>query len=127
MSWWTHITASLDVDTYIESDNIKEHVEKLLEKAPKITGSEGPADVFVNVLSGHNHSIYDDEGFREFQTRVVITIIGDLRDRYKDQTEDEWNKFKAFIGEDENDESFIKDPNGLNFTIRNYSCNIMGC
>jgi len=50
MSYWTHIVAILEVDTYIEDKNIKQIVENKLIKAPKITGSEGCADVFVNVF-----------------------------------------------------------------------------
>lgn len=119
MSMWTHIVASIDVDTFKESHTIKEDVEKMLEKAPKITGSEGPADVFVNVLSGSD--ITDVNG-DEFQTRIAITVIGDLRDRTKDQTEKEWNEFKDFIGVEP--EFYSDDREGLNFEIRNCSCNI---
>ena len=123
---WTHIVASLDVETYVESDTIKEDVEKMLEKAPKITGSEGPADVFVNVLSGYNVSCWEDDEGHKYQTRVVITVIGDLRDRQKSQTEEEWNKFKDFIGEEYTNDSDECNPDGLNFGIRNYSCKIEG-
>lgn len=125
MSRWTHIVAAIDVDTYIESKTIKSDVEKLLEDAPKITGSESDAHVFVNVLPGHNVSTnYDCDhckygntrrpdtergGFwcdgpngyecpeGEYQTRVVITVIGDLRDKTGSKTRKEWMKFKAFI------------------------------
>lgn len=126
MSMWTHIVASLDVETYIESNTIKEDVEKMLKKAPKITGSEGPADIFVNVLSGHNVSCWDGDDRREYQTRVVITVIGDLRDRMKAQTEDEWSKFKNFIGQDEWAEEEYEQENSLNFTIRNCAYEIKG-
>lgn len=124
MSMWTHIVASIDVDTFKESDTIKEDVEKMLEKAPKITGSEGPADVFVNVLSGYNISSYEDDKHKEYQTRVVITVIGDLRDREKPQTEKEWNEFKDFIGIEP--ELYTDNRDGLNLEIRNCSCNIKG-
>ena len=136
MSHWTHITASIDAETYVERHDIKEYVEKLLEKAPKITGSECHADVFVNVLSGYNVSCYDgDTGERtKYQTRVVITVIGDLRDRMINQTEKEWNDFKSFIGEDEWDDTDIdtldddndENDSKLHFTIRNCACNIKG-
>ncbi len=125
MSMWTHIVASIDVDTFKESHTIKEDVEKMLENAPKITGSEGPADVFVNVLSGYTIRTYKDDKTDEFQTRVVITVIGDLRDRTIDQTEKEWNEFKDFIGVEP--EFYSDDREGLNFEIRNCSCEIRGC
>ena len=62
MSWWTHIVAAIDVDTYISSKTIKSDVEELLKGAPAITGSEGNADIFVNVLSGTNISTNRDCG-----------------------------------------------------------------
>ena len=124
MSWWTYIIGSIHVDTLEERHDMKEYVEGLLEKAPPITGSEGDADVFVNVLSGHSDTIMcdclrcpffggynsdDDEICRkpkfahcpepetEYQSRVVITVVGDLRDRYKPQTKAEWRAFRKFV------------------------------
>ena len=143
MSLWTHIAAVIDVDTYIESHTIQADVEALLEDAPKITGSEGPAEVFVNVLSGWNRSTNCDCGHCEFyggddieefvcrakpsegdvcpeayyQTRVVITVLGDLRDRMRGQTKSEWLEFKKHIAE---------KVNGEGFTIRNCACTIRG-
>lgn len=45
MSQWTHIVAALDIDTYEADANIGQVVEKMLADAPKITGSEGNAEV----------------------------------------------------------------------------------
>jgi len=138
---WTHIVAAIDVDTYIEDKNIKSIVEKMLENAPKITGSEGNADVFVNVLSGYNswtncdcaHCEYgntiqhlNEGGFKcdadwdyqcpegEYQSRVVITVVGDLRDRRKQQTHKEWNAFNNYVAKK------IRGKKG--FEIRNCAC-----
>ncbi len=124
MGCWTHIVAVIDVNVLIESRNLKEEVEKILEQAPKITGDEGDADVFVNVLSGYNSStssdckncIYKDTiihhkkgGFScdaeddyicpygEYQTRVVITVIGNLENRFKEDTNKEFKTFYKFI------------------------------
>jgi len=90
----------------------------------KITGSEGNADVFVNVLSGHNiwtncdcrsceyertiiyhteggYSCDAEEGYKcpegTYQTRVVITVLGDLRDREKEQTKREYKDFYNYV------------------------------
>lgn len=136
MSSWTHIVAVLHVDTYIMCDDIEQRVTEMLEDAPKITGSEGPASVFVNVLPGHNFSTSSDcrrcefgntrvhlkeGGFTcdapedydcprgEYQTRVCITVIGDLRDRCRKATSKEWDKFRTFIE---------KEINGKGFWIR---------
>lgn len=124
MSWWTYIIGSIDVDTVEERHDIKEYVEELLKNAPPITGSEGNADVFVNVRSGHSDIIipdcplcpffggYDNEDNKickkpeyahcpepetEYQSRVVITVAGDLRDRYMPQTQAEWKAFKKYV------------------------------
>lgn len=141
MSSWTHIAAVIDVDTNIISKNLQKKVEELLSKAPKITGSEGDADVFINVLSGYNYYTSSDcreckygESFIEneseeescdadefficpsgnYQTRVVITILGDQRDRMREQTKKEYKEFMRFIEKD------------CNFIIRNKSVKILG-
>ncbi len=140
MSYWTHIVAVIDIDTCHDDKNIKGYVENILANAPKITGSEGPADVFVNVKSGHNHwtscdcqacgykdtiKHYPDgyecaapDGFQcpegEYQTRVAITILGDLRDRERWRTRDEWTAFKAYV----------KTHLGQGYDFRNCACRI---
>lgn len=62
MSMWTHITACLSVETGLteKRNELKKIIQKELEEAPKITGSEGNADVFVNVQSGYNTFLYAD-------------------------------------------------------------------
>lgn len=143
MSMWTHIVASIDVDTFKEINDPKSYVEELLKNAPKITGSEEDAEVFVNVLGGHNiftsadcanceyygGRCEDDEGgfycsapedksFRcptgEYQSRVVITVIGDLRDRLIGQTQKEWKAFKKYV----------RKAIGQSYGVRNCSCQI---
>lgn len=133
MSAWTHIVATIDVDTCIEDDNIQKRMHEILKYAPKITGSERDADVFVNVLSGYNTTSIGcdkcehktnikgylhcdaDENFecisKEYQTRVVITIIGNLRDRHIEQTKKEYKEFIKYLGK-------------LNFFIENRTSNI---
>jgi hypothetical protein len=124
MSIWSHITATLDVDTWKSLDNLKEYVENQLKDAPVITGSEGNADIFVNVLSGYNRYtsndcdrcqykdtiIYlNDGGYQceadadftcpdgHYQTRVLISIVGDLRDKMKQKTKDEFQQFEKYV------------------------------
>lgn len=141
MSYWTHITACLSVDTCIAEPDMLETVTKYITKAPKITGSEGDASVFINLQEGHNmwtsydcdHCKYkdtqrevivdgksflecdapsDDNCSAEYQTCIVISIQGDLRDRMKDQTEKEFKEFLKFIKKE--------------YIIRDYSINIEG-
>ncbi len=145
MSRCTHITACLSVEMSIVENKIelKRHIKKLLRKAPKITGSERDAEVFVNVKAGHNFwtsrdcehceyasTLHDvvidgeeyskcdapstktDDCSASYQTHVVISIQGDLRDRTLEQTQAEWNEFITYI-EDK-------------FLIRDYAVNIEG-
>lgn len=140
MSAWTHIIAAIHVDTYIQDQNIEKIVREMMANAPKITGSEGPADIFVNIPSGFNLSVSADcnsckykdtieeaedcftcdaeDDFicpmGEYQTRAVITIVGDLRDRLKETTEREYEAFLKFL------------ENECNFLIRNQSLEIEG-
>lgn len=123
MSLWTHIVGVMHVDTYEHVGDIKLYVEEALRNAPKITGSEKDAAVFVNPEPGcciwvscdcgrcdYKSTIkhYDDgfecdspEGYRcksgEYQSRAVITVQGDLRDRSRRQTKREWNEFHRYV------------------------------
>lgn len=101
MSYWTHITGALYVETYTERKNIKKYVEKILQDAPKVTGSEEDMTVFVNPLPGYNISSWKrnktDDDWERYQSCVCVTLVGDLRDRQIDQTEEEFNKFIDFI------------------------------
>lgn len=125
MSRWTHVIGSLYIETYKERKDIKGFVENILNDAPKITGSEKDTDIFVNPLSGHNtwiscdceRCVYkdtivhlDDEGGFQcdaentfecpegnYQTCVVITIVGDLRDKDGETTKKEIEEFIRFL------------------------------
>ena len=123
MSYWTHITAVFHVNTYKDTDDLKSYIEDKLAGAPKITGSERPAAVFVNVMPGYNASTscdcnrceygntvkhYDDgfecdspEGFvcpaGEYQTCAVITVCGGLRDRTEERTKREYKEFRNYL------------------------------
>lgn len=101
MSCWTHIIGSLYVETYTERKNIKKYVEKILQDAPKVTGSEEDMYVFVNPLPGYNVSSWKmnkkGDDFETYQTVVCITLAGDLRDRQITQTDEEFKKFMEFI------------------------------
>lgn len=124
MSYWTHITACIYLETDIKNKQIKSIVENKLKSAPKITGSEGNADIFVMPLSGHNYwvscdcdnckfkdtiikysggkfSCNADEDYKcpegKYQTSVCISIIGDLRDRMKEDTRKEYKEFIKWL------------------------------
>lgn len=129
MSMWTHITACLSVETgrLEKKSELRRQIQVLVKDAPKITGSEGNADVFVNVQSGYNfysshdcehceyeptlRTITDDNNEEyqecdapdnykcsgEYQTCVTISIQGDLRDRTKEETQKEFDAFLEYL------------------------------
>ena len=131
MSFWTHITACLSVDTHLpEGINVRDSALVYLTEAPKITGSEGDAHIFVNLLDGYNSwtsadcerceyrdtlvnhirkmdgknmgfSCDSPQGFEcpegVHQSRVVISVQGDLRDRMPEQTKQEFKAFKRYV------------------------------
>ena len=135
MSYWTHICAVIDIDTFKEDDDLVLWIGRRLQNAPKITGAERDTSVFINIPPGYNvstscdcnrceHNLGGNKCDRpdddfvcpsgNYQTRAVITVIGDLRDRQINQTEFEWSEFFKYIKED------------LLWDIRNYSCRIQG-
>lgn len=140
MSYWTHIIGVIYVDTYTEVEDIKSYVTEALRNAPKITGSERDASVFVNEKEGYcvytsfdcNRCEYKDtiqhfdDGFTceapedficpsgKYQTRAIITVCGDLRDRMKAETKKEWNAFHRYIAKE------------LGFGVRIATCRIEG-
>ena len=93
MSRWTHIVGAIHIDTWKACNNIEKYIESKLKNAPEITGSEGSATVFVNIENGYCMFCNG----REFQTRAIITIQGDLRDKDGDITKEEVEKFIAYI------------------------------
>ena len=93
MSRWTHIVGAIHIDTWKACNNIEKYIENKLKNAPKITGSEGSATVFVNK---ENRYCMVCNG-RNFQTRAIITIQGDLRDKDGDTTKEEVEKFIDYI------------------------------
>ena len=93
MSRWTQIVAAIEIDTWKNKRDIKKYVEDIIKKSPSITGSEGNADIFVNIKSGHNLSIGRDQ----YQTRLLISIVGNLRDRECKTTKREFFKFLTYL------------------------------
>ena len=112
MSAWTYVHGMLEVDTFAQtSAEAIFKVQTVIDHLPQITGSEGPARFTVVPRLGHNTSSNCDElehrsnlgvrhGFREYcsfeaQTRVLLMLCGELRDRYFEQTLRETTKCLA--------------------------------
>lgn len=113
MSMWTYVIGCILIDTMAETNDIKAYVEKIIEKAPKITGSEQDIDIFINQLSGHNVSIMKGGSLEceEYQTCAAITLVGSLRDREIEYTKKEIGNFLKFI-----DNNFLIYDMGLHLS-----------
>ena len=114
MSRWTHITSCMSVDTCIENTKrVKKSIIDYINKAPKITGSEGDAEIYVTLQRGHNVSSWKRNSkneFIEYQTCIVISIQGDLRDKDGETTKTEFINFLNYIKKE--------------YIVRDYSINI---
>ena len=124
MSEWSYIHVSLEVDLGMFVKSTEYELKRILEFAPKITGSEGGPDIFINIKSGYNLSTSADcdncyyrktiknhrngcfsckkpDEYKcpdgEFQTTAMITIHGGLRDRNREQTKKEFMEFKKYL------------------------------
>jgi hypothetical protein len=96
MSVWTYVTGAIAIDTY--SEEAIEKVEDFLSTAPKITGSERNVDIFINQPTGYNVSesrLSKDDRlvWDRYETRVIITLHGTLRDREIIETQKEVELF----------------------------------
>lgn len=132
---------SVETNIIANKQELKKQVKAFLKNAPKITGSEKNTDVFINIQSGANwfisydcehckykdtikNTTFDGKTFQicdapenyscsnEYQTCIVISIQGDLRDRTLEQTKKEFEKFLEYIK--------------TKFYVRNYTYDIEG-
>lgn len=114
MSRWTHITSCMSVDTCIENKKrIKKSIIDYINNAPKITGSESDAEVYVTLQRGYNISSWkqDTKGnFIQYQSCIIISIQGDLRDKDGETTKEEFIDFLNYIKKE--------------YIVRDYSINI---
>lgn len=93
MSYWTHIQAVI----LVNSNKSLELIKKIMEKAPKITGSEENAFVFINHIPRITSVTYSNGDCCECQDDICISLIGDLRDAYIYNTKKEYRKFMSFL------------------------------
>ena len=106
MSYWTYVRGVIQVDGVGRTQPEIEYILKtVLDHLPLVTGSERNMHVYLNREVGYNEShshnefgeflhyesfgldvAYDDERKDRMQTKYLITIEGDFRDRYYEQT-----------------------------------------
>lgn len=101
MSNWTTVSGVIEVDTYAGTTHKARYItECVINHLPRISGSEGDVDIFINQPSNYNLSSSCDElcaetnlmekdyyGFRQHkvQTKTIITVQGHLRDTYSNE------------------------------------------
>lgn len=94
MSRWCHVSASIFGDSIFwdTHEELTKKVQTALANAPKITGSEGDLDMYVNAISGY--TLIGSN--KQLQNQVVITLAGDLRDTDYEQVTKELDEFLEF-------------------------------
>lgn len=94
MSIWSHIHGVIEVETFGRtSAEAMYFAQTVVDHLPRIDGSEGPVEFYLNLKRGHNCSssadenmvqsnLYNEYYFKTFehQSCVLITLQGDLRD-----------------------------------------------
>ena len=96
MSQWTHVNlvAELRFHECTSRTELKEQVEEALGDVDEyITGSEGGVDWYVNVPRYHSSALWEYAKDTYYWSTVYLTCAGHLRDRTKEQTEQEIKDF----------------------------------
>lgn len=108
MSWWSYVHGTIVVSPMGRTQAEKRYIlETVLDHLPKVTGSEGPMDVYIIQKKGYNSScshtefgIYGghlgwDKNNLSLQTQdeYILVVDGALRDRMFDQTFREFQKW----------------------------------
>lgn len=102
MSSWTYVTGSILVEAESRTDAETLYiVQTVANHLPRITGSEGDVDLYIQLLRGRSLSSNRDEfmqesnlwhresfgcGVFETQSCAIVTINGSLRDRIFSET-----------------------------------------
>lgn len=112
MSYWTYINGTIEVSPLGRTQEEKEYILKtVLNHLPRVTGSEGDMDVYINQENGYTTSCSCDEhedrtnnlidrygnksckGWLKIQDHYLITVNASLRDREFDETYREFIKW----------------------------------
>ena len=102
MSAWTYVKGVLTVSPYGRTQaEIRYVLDTVLAHLPKISGSEHDVNIYVIQPEGHNHSSSHDEfeqphpdnGWFEKQDDYLVVLDGNLRDRYFEETLQEFMKW----------------------------------
>lgn len=96
MSWWTQIHGTLTLESsevFTSTEDLEKYanyaIKEICKRSGEITGSEGPATIFVNAYP-HSTSFGP---FGAGYSKAYLTFHGSLRDRIITRTEAELRKF----------------------------------
>lgn len=79
MDSWTHPIGVIIMDTFSKSNKESLRIAKsVVDRLPRLTGDEGDAHIYINLCVGHNTV---EMGKRQWQTMVLLTVFGHLRNR----------------------------------------------
>lgn len=113
MSSWTYITGTIVVSPMGRTQHEKTYIlNTVLDHLPRVTGSEGDMDIYINQKNGTNSSCSADEfgyctnnlvdsygnksqrnGWLRTQDEYILTIDASLRDREFSETLKEFNNW----------------------------------
>lgn len=106
MSCWTYVSGMIVVSPMGRTQAEKRYIlETVLDHLPLVTGSEGNMDVYIIQKNGHDESSSHTEfgmwgGYRnwktlstDIQSKYILVVDGNLRDRMFDQTFREFQKW----------------------------------
>lgn len=98
MSLWTHVVGAVYVNMYTQATaQTLNYARHMIMTAPKVTGSEGDMQAYIHLLSGYNNHIFDGDTEVKWQTGLVISVVGDLRDKTIEKTNQELKAFLDYI------------------------------
>lgn len=104
MSSWTYVQGLIELDIPGRTQAEKNYIlQTVIDHLPKVTGSEKSMNLYTIQTAGHDSWQNFDEFYNRVedfrtQSRYLLVLDGNLRDRYYKDTFKELNKFLNRLG-----------------------------
>lgn len=104
MSSWTYVQGLIELDVPGRTQAEKNYIlQTVIDHLPKVTGSERSMNIYTIQTAGHDSWQNFDEFYNRVedfktQSRYLLVLDGNLRDRYYKDTFKELNKFLNRLG-----------------------------
>lgn len=104
MSSWTYVQGLIELDVPGRTQAEKNYIlQTVIDHLPKVTGSEKSMNLYTIQTAGHDSWQNFDEFYNRVedfrtQSRYLLVLDGNLRDRYYKDTFKELNKFLNRLG-----------------------------